>query len=318
MEWGVEKSGFSTRAQLVSALDTLAVASVGLSLVGSLLAAAGASWNTRAYFAIVAMLFDILFTIEFFSRLASGERPWLIGIGSVMPLVAVSGPFLFGWAAADMGASAVRGFWLAGPPASALAVVGALRILRVGRTLGQHGSAPRLTPMLAAFIAACAVLLVGAIALQETLLPGPALADKERRQTALASIAQADTIPGRLAAAKAAGVMALRIDGLVLLPADHTVSPADYVVERLGTVEAWFLATARIKARGALEAILALAGLAAAAAYHAMARVRLGPRAGRNPHDLYGDEQMPDSHSGRPDTPAGIEELAGILGKRTR
>jgi hypothetical protein len=302
----------------MSSLDILAVVSVVVALVGSMLAAAGASWNTRAYFAIVAMLFDIIFTVEFFSRLASGERPWLIGIGSVLPLMAVSGPFLFGWAAADMGASAVRGFWLAGPPASALTVVGALRILRVGRTLGPRGSAPRLTPILAAFIAACAVLLVGAIALQETLLPGPALADKERQQTALASIAETTTENGRLAAAKAAGVMALRVHGLVILPVDHVVSPADYVAVRLGTVEAWFLATAQIRSRGALEAILALAGLAAAAAYHVVARIRLDSRANRNPHDPYGDEQRPDSHSGRPDTPAGVEELAGILGKRPR
>jgi len=318
MERGVEKSGVYTRAQLIAVLDTLAVVSVVVALVGSMLAASGTSWNVRAYISIIAMLFDIIFTVEFFSRLAAGERPWLAGIGSVVPLLAVSGPFLFGWAGADLSASAVRGFWLAGPPASALAVAGALRMLRVGRALGDDGSRPRLTPLLAAFMTASSVMIIGALAFQGNLVSGPALADRQRHDAVMAIIAASITEPEQLAAAKAAGAIALRVDGRAVLLVDHFVSPADYVAGRLGTVEAWFPATAQIQARGAFEAVLALAGLAFAAAYRAVSRFHRDSHYRRSAHNSSGDGLTSDTRSGRSDTPAGVEELTGILGKRPR
>ncbi len=318
MKRGVEKSGVSTHARLIALLDTLALVSVVIVLVGSMLTASGASWKVRAYASIVAMLFDIIFTVEFFSRLAAGERPWLVGVGSVVPLLAVSGPFLFGWAGADLSASAVRGFWLAGLPASALAVAAALRMLRVGRALGDDGTRPRLTPLLAACMTACAVMIMGAVAFQGNLLPGPALADRQRHEAAIATIAASHTESERLAAAKAAGAMALRIEGRVVLPVDHVVSPADYVASRLGTVEAWFPASARVRARGAFEAILAFAGLAFAAAYGIVSRFHRDPRHRHSASASDGEAPASDARAGRSDTPAGVEELAGILGKRPR
>lgn len=318
MKRGVEKSGVATHARLIAVLDTLALVSVVIALVASTLAASGASWKVRAYASIVAMLFDIIFTVEFFARLAAGERPWLVGIGSVVPLLAVSGPFLFGWAGADLYASAVRGFWLAGPPASALAAAGALRLLRVGRALGDDGRGLRLTPLLAALITAGAVMFLGALAFQGSLVPGPALADRQRHEAAVATIAASRTEAERLAAAKAAGALALRVDGRAVLPVDHVVAAADYVTSRLGTVEAWFPASAQVRARGAFEAILALAGLAFAAAYGAVSHFHRDPRHRRSAYDPNGAAPASDARAGRSDTPAGVEELAGILGKRPR
>lgn len=318
MEPGVEKSAILTRAGLVSLLDTLAVASVGLALAGSVAAAAGASWKVRAYFSVVAMLFDLLFTAEFFSRLASGERRWLSGIGSVVPLLAVSGPFLFGWAAADLGAQSVRGFWLAGPPAQALALAGVLRIVRLARAAGTAGAAPRLTPALAALVAACAILLAGAIAFDETLLPGPALADSQRRQTALQLVALTANDAERIAAAKAAGAIALRVDGRTLVSVAHFVSPADYITEKVVSVEAWFSADDRIRARSAIEAIIALAGFAAALAYALVLRFGIARGMGGAARGSKEGGRGPASQATIADAPAGVEELAGILGKRPR
>lgn len=318
MEPGVEKSAVPTRAGLVSLLDTLAVASVGLVLAGSVAATAGASWNVRAYFSIVAMLFDILFTAEFFSRLASGERRWLSGIGSVLPLLAVSGPFLFGWAAADMSAQSVRGFWLAGPPAQALALAGVLRVVRLARVGGSGGAVPQLTPALAALVAACAILLAGAIAFDEMLLPGPALADSQRRQTALQLVARTANDAERIAAAKAAGAIALRVDGRTLESVDHFVSPADYITEKVGSVEAWFLADHRIRARSAIEAIIALAGFAAALAYTMVLRFGIAGGTGAAARGSKDGGRGPASQATISDAPAGVEELTGILGKRPR
>lgn len=318
MEPGVEKSAILTRSGLVSTLDTLAVASVAVGFVGSVAAAAGAGWNVRAYFCIVAMLFDILFAAEFFWRLAAGQRRWLLGIGSVVPLLAVSGPFLFGWAVADFGAQSVRGFWLAGPPAQALALAGVLRIVRLVRAARPAAAAPRLTALVASLVAASAILLAGAVALEETLLPGTALVESQRRQTALRLVALASSDAERLVAAKAAGAMALRVDGRALLAVDHFISPADYVAERSGPVEAWFAAADRIQARSTLEAILALAGFAAVLAYSMALRLGIDRGTGGSARHHRDGGRDADCRTAIPDGPTGVEELAGILGKRPR
>ena len=308
---------------IVATLDTLSVLSVIAVLAGAALEAFGVQWRPRAYFSIVATLFDMVFAYEFIVRAALRERPfpWMAGLSSVVPLLAVSGPFLSGLAAADFGAAAVRGFWLGSPPAGGLAVLAALRLLRVTRLASPSSTASatvsfgkpshdRARYRLAAALG-IGIVVAGAVASDALLMPGLAAKGKHARQDAVASIDSATGDAERLASARAAGAWALRVDGRIILAWPRYTAPSDYAVESYGTVEAWFPAEDDRKARGTAEAIAALASLAAAAGY-AAAGFRSPGASQRHIQGNPGTERR-----GRlSDAPAGDEELAGILGKR--
>ena len=310
-------------ATIVATLDTLSVLSVIAVLVGAALAASGAQWRLRAFFSIVATLFDMVFTYEFIARAVLREKPfpWMAGLSSIIPLLAVSGPFLWGLAGADFGAAAVRGFWLGAPPMGGLAVLAALRLLRVTRLAspstgvsgaGESGMASRVRARyrLAATLG-IGIVVAGAAAADALLVPGLSAKGKHAREIVVRAISSSTGDAERLASARAAGALALRVDGHVLLAAPLYQSPADYAAESYGTVEAWFPVDADRRARGMTEVVVALASLAAAAIYAAVGS--RSPGASRR----YLQEDSGTGRRGRlSDAPAGERELAGILGKR--
>lgn len=315
-------------------MDALALASIVAVLAGAAGTVAGASWRFGAYFAIVGALFDIVFTFDFFTLLQkkSGHFPWLAFLSSVLPLGFVSGPFLAGWALNDLGAAAVRGFWLGAPPASGLAVIAALRLFRVTRPFlippeKNASCEPALQSeyRIAAIVGMVAVL-TGAFASDALLIPGQARASESHRAVAMSTIEASLTDAERVSAARAANAVALRLFGRPLLGAPSGLVPADYAVERSGGIEAWFSVADERRARGAAAFIAALASLAAATGYAAASRG--GNRASLRPEqDCSGEngeagddgdcgESVPRNH--HRDVPAGTAELAGILGKRPR
>ena len=322
MERDIEKSGYVYRLRdsAGSTLDALAVVSVLAVFAGAVLTASGASWRVGAYVSIVGVLFDILFSYEFFVLLLRGARPfpWLRGLSSVLPLLLVSGPFLSGWAAFDLGAAAVRGFWLGAPPVGGLAVVAALRLLRVARPLPRPsgvGSGRRSAAGTAAIFGIAAVIL-GAAASDALLVPGLASLAEARRLSAVSTIASAGSDAERIAAARAAEAMALSVDGRALVAAPRGTAPAAYAVESRDGVTAWFEVADEERARGAASAIAALASLLAAAGYAIAFSGPFGNAAG-GPTDASDDSVDGSTRRDRPaDRPAGSEELEGILGKR--
>lgn len=315
-----------------STLDVLALASVMGLLTGAALGVSGASWQVTAYFSIVGALFDIMFVYEFFVQLQKRgfPFPWLAFLSSVLPLVFVSGPFLAGWAQNDLGAAAVRGFWLGASPASGLSVLASLRLFRVTRPFWfpadkKRLGGPSLTPgYRAAAIVGIAALLAGAFASDARLIPGPARASEANRTVAMAAMATAQDDTERVTVARSAEAVGLRILGQPLLGAPSGLFPADYTVERSGGIEAWFPVADERRARGATATIATLASLAAAIGYAVASRIRShnGYRPGQNcadepeqdGKDIDCGETTPGNH--RRDAPAGTEELAGILGKR--
>jgi hypothetical protein len=315
-----------------STLDVLALASVMGLLAGAALGVAGAPWPVTAYFSIVGALFDIMFTYDFFTRLqkSSPRFPWLAFLSSVLPLAFVSGPFLAGWAVNDLGAAAVRGFWLGAWPARGLAVLAALRLLRVTRPFWTPADAmgrcePSLTPAYrAAAIAGIAAVLAGAFASDALLIPGPARASEAHRAVAMTTIAAAQDDAERVTTAHAAEALALRILGRPLLGAPPGLFPAEYTVESFEGIETWFPVAAERRTRAAAAAIAALASLAAATGYAVACRGR--NRSGHQPGQHRRGEQKQaceesdcdrnDVRNSRRDVPAGTAELDGILGKR--
>jgi len=315
-----------------STLDALALVSIMAMLTGAVVTVAGASWRFEAYFTIVGTLFDIVFTYDFFVRLQNRNArfPWLAFVSSVLPLAFVSGPFLSGWAFNELGAAAVRGFWLGTPPASGLSILALLRLLRVTRpfSIASDSGAlrgPTLPPgYRAAAIVGITAVLAGAFASDALLIPGPARASEAHRAVALSAIASALDDEQRVSAAHAAPAVALRILGRPLLGAPADLLPADYMLERSGGIEAWFPVADERRSRGAAIAITSLAALAAATGY-ALA-CRRGKRAARQPGQDCGEEPGDEHDDGncegnrvfnRPeDVPAGTAELTGILGKR--
>ncbi|PKL08007.1 MAG: hypothetical protein CVV51_11190, partial [Spirochaetae bacterium HGW-Spirochaetae-7] len=313
MEWDNDKSVIlGHRGTTIAAtLDALAVISVVAVIAGAAVAASGLHWRPRAYFSIVATLFDMVFAYEFIVRAALRERPfpWMAGLSSVVPLLAVSGPFLSGLAGADFGAAAVRGFWLGTPPMGGLAVLAALRLLRVARLAPPSSAARNCARGKLAAALGIGIVVAGAVASDTLLIPGLAATAKHARQAAVMAMASAASDAERVASARAAGAMALRIDGRVLLATQRQASPSDYAVESYATVEAWFPSADDRMARGMAETVVALASLAAAIGYVAFGIDRPGAsrrRLRRNPGNV---------RRGRlSDAPAGDEELAGILG----
>jgi len=334
------------RGTLEATFDLLAILSVLAVLTGAILTVSGAGWKTRAYISIVAFLFDVIFTYEVFTRLASRQRPfpWLAILSSILPLLAVSGPFLSGWLEGDLGAAAVRGFWLGQPPTGGLATLAALRLLRMARPfmpgrisqadsqdieIGRSRTQRTSGCALAAGIG-IAVALAGAIASDAMILPGLAVQAAARRQAVLQSIEKAGQETDLAAMAAAAGVLALKADGRVVLAASAQISPSEYSVVSSSTLEAWFPTMEERRSRGWAEIIFALASMAAATAY-AIATFRFSGsldqghqdtwvwtvlRGGnRSSRSLYEKASM---YHDRPEpSPTGTEELAGILGKKT-
>ncbi|OHD22076.1 MAG: hypothetical protein A2Y38_12525 [Spirochaetes bacterium GWB1_59_5] len=314
-------------------MDALALASIVAVLAGAAGTVAGASWRFGAYFSIVGALFDIVFTFDFFIRLQrkTDRFSWLAFLSSVLPLGFVSGPFLAGWAFNDLGAAAVRGFWLGAQPASGLAVIAALRLLRVTRPFPilpkkkpPRESLPSGCRMAAIF--GIVAVLTGAFASDALLIPGQARASEAHRAVAMSTIKASRTDAERISAARAANAMALRIFGRPLLSAPFDPFPADYAVERSEGIEAWFSVADERRARGAAAFIAALASLAATLGYATAARG--GNRASRLPEPECAGGNGQDSNDGDcdknvrknrlRDVPAGTAELAGILGKRPR
>ncbi|MBU0928857.1 MAG: hypothetical protein KKA67_14000 [Spirochaetes bacterium] len=336
MERDIEKSDASPGydATVSAAMDALAVVSVAFVLVGAALSASGASWRIGAYVSIVGLLFDLVLSYEFLARLIRRKRPVssLAGLSSIAPLLLVSGPFIAGWALSDLGSAAVRGFWLGASPASGLAAVAALRLLRVARPIEavredaddrRASRQARASGRKTAAMVGIAVAIAGAFASDALLIPGLSRLGAEGRAAAMSAIAAAGTDAERSSAALAAGAIALRVDGRAIVQAPPFASPADYAMEASGGVEAWFSVSGERRARGAAEALFALASLAASAGY-ALARTAHGASA-RTGRESLPSGPVPEGGAaaserrGRPsDRPAGNEELAGILGKRPR
>jgi hypothetical protein len=331
MDRGIEKSGISIGRipEGASIFDALAVASVLVVLAGASLSMLQASWRIRAYFSIAAVIFDILLAYEFFARLIVRREPvpWLDGISTIVPLLAVSGPFIFGWMAFDFRAAAVRGFWLAEAPVNSLAVLAALRMLRVLRfNRGTNPDMPheRLknrSGWTAAASTGMLVVIAGALASDAFLLPGIARLANDRRASTASTILAAEGDTSMQAAAKAAGVLALELDGRTLLAAPAYMNPAEYQTYTVDGARLWFPVAEEARARGLATAVAALASLAAAFAFRiasfAPARGPYSGFGGWNRH--YRSQRHPGTTMPRfRDAPTGDEELAGILGKRPR
>lgn len=336
MERVIEKSGamIGLPSPAGPALDALAVISVATALVGTILVAGGASWRVAAYVSILGVLFDLLFSYEFFIRLFRAEQPipWLSGCSSILPLLLVSGPFLSGWILSDLGASAVRGLWLGTPPIASLAVIASLRILRLVRPFqrtsrANYGIKARHQKGLrTASLVGAAVVLIGAACAETLLIPGMAWSSEASRTVTMDALSRAASDSEAVAVAQSAGVLALRLDGRVLIRAPRGHAPGQYATRVLGGIEAWFSVTDENRVRATIAAIVLLASLASATGYAVIVfkpwqakGSLLGHRSGIHHQRVrYGRDGRSSRSEPRPrpdDKPAGSEELAGILGK---
>jgi hypothetical protein len=331
MDRGIEKSGTDNNWLPASAsiFDALAVVSVLVILSGASLSIFQASWRIRAYFSIVAVLFDLILAYEFLQKLAARRKPfaWLDGLSSILPLLIISGPFIFGWAAADFRAAAVRGFWLSDSPVNSIAFLAALRMLRVFRfyRIAQkdplHDTGRLRTAWTAALATGLFIIIAGALASDAFLFPGIARLAADRRASLASTILAAQSDEARQAAAKAAGVLALEVDGRALLTTPAYVYPADYHTYTHGNAIVWFPVNMEVRARGLVAAVAALASLAAAFAFRIAASGHFslpGINSGlwRRRSRAGGNADKPPQRFR--DAPTGDEELAGILGKRPR
>jgi hypothetical protein len=326
MDRGIEKSGTDNSRLPAGAsfFDALAVASVLVILAGASLSVFNASWRIRAYFSIVAVLFDLILAYEFMLRLAVRQKPayWLDGVSTILPLLAVSGPFIFGWMAVDLQAAAVRGFWLTEAPVSSMAFLAALRMLRVLRfyrianDAPNHGNGIRRSAWKTALATGLLIVMAGALASDAFLLPGLARLMSDRRAALASTILAARGDAARHAAAKAAGALALEVDGRTILATPAYAYPADYQTFTVDGNVLWFPVKEEVRARGLAAAVAALASLAAAIAFRiAASGSEDAPRSGRGRRSkAYGHADNPSRRFR--DTPTGDEELAGILGKR--
>lgn len=318
MDWGSEKAeGLGHDwASASDVLDAMAVASVLVTLAGSIATvAASSAWPPFAYFSIAAALFDLLFTIEYFTACASSGRfgnP-LKALSSVIPLLLVSGPFIAGAAHGDLGAASVRGFWLAAPPINALATIASLRLLRAARIPHAKAGSAGAGPLLVAASAGLAIVLAGAVAIDAFSLPGASTLARARRGQAAIAI---DSSPDRAAKAieaRSVGAIAATDDGIAILAAPLGTYPGDVAIAGSGRVVAWFPVVEEAKARALASALVSFAALAAAIFYR-LASTRLGSSSRRR---VARSASIRSGH--RPAAmPTGDEELAGILGKRSR
>ena len=331
MDRGIEKSGIDNyRLQAgASVFDALAVASVLVVLAGAALSIFQTSWRIQAYFSIAAVIFDLILAYEFLVRLAARREPvsWIDGISTILPLLAVSGPFIFGWIASDFRSAAVRGFWLAAAPVNGMAFIAALRMLRVMRFKRSADYEPPYDGLksrsawTAAVSTGLLVILAGALASDALMLPGIARLAVDRRESLASTILAAEGDAARRAAAEAAGILALELDGRTLLAAPKYVNPAEYKTYTVDGARCWFPVADETRARAMATAVAALASLAAAIAFRiASARssrgMRWGPGGWSQRSRSQGNPGMPARRFR--DAPTGDEELAGILGKRPR
>jgi hypothetical protein len=263
------------------------------------------------------MLFDILLSMEllflFFVSLRRSFSPpplalLAAGLSSLAPLAFVSGPLLFGWAAADFSMAAVRGFASANGAAAALAAFSGLRLLRAFRPSLRLASVQRdrlnSTGGFAA-LAALVVLMAGGMLGDGLFIPSIARAEAQRREAVLAAFDRQGDTPIDLSAQ--ADIVALRRGNQAASRLAGAYNPADSAYMSSGSTEAWFALEGFHKARGAAEAAAVLGALTFALAFALLARRE------RRSRD-YAAHIAAQATGG--DKPAGQAELAGILGKR--
>ncbi len=313
-----EKAGIGNRTEIDAAMYALGVASVALALVGQAGSAAGAGWAWRAFFAIASGLLDLLFAFEFFLRLFRDRdgrpRPGALtvlaaGFSSVLPLLLASGPFLFAWAAGDLGSNAIRGYYADPGLAGALSTAASLRLIRPalaclpyrgGPPVGATGSDRRTRTAMAT--ASALALLLGILS-DACLLPTHAALLADRRQATLTALEAMPAGDARTAAAAMPDLRALRLPALRWTRPGSVPASPDLAFFSTERSEAWFTASDLHRSRGLSEAALSL--LALGAWLSSIALPRREPGAGRRP-----PRRPPE------DCPAGCEELNGLLGKR--
>lgn len=316
-----EKTGY-TDSLTDAVLTVLAIVSVAIVLCGALLTATGASWRVRAFFAVVSVLFDLVFVYEFMAKAGSALRNfrfdkwicpgWLLFISSIPPFLLVSGPFLSGWLQADFASAAVRGFAVASPPLGALATIAALRLLRAARPFlpprGRNGSRPA---AISAGIA-LSVVFLGALFTDSLFLPSWFAAWTTEQQSTLAVLAGTDTHTARLLAETNPSIKSAMVQDLILKAADPGLMPTDYIALSDGSATIWFDAKQVHVARGMAELVAALAACAAAAAYGMVIRRY------HNGSSELSAVSAPDNLIEARTTPLCAEEIKGILGKPLR
>lgn len=316
-----EKTGY-TGSLADAVLTILAIVSVAVVLCGALLAAAGASWRIRAFFAVVSVLFDLVFVYEFMVKASAtirGSRSsrwtcpgWLLFISSIPPFLLVSGPFLAGWMHADFASAAVRGFAIASPPLGALATTTALRLLRAARPFipvrAQNGNRPI---AISAGIA-LGVVFFGAVFTDSLVLPSWFAAWTTEHESTLAAFAAADTRTAQMMVEANPNIKGAMIHDLVLKSAKPGLMPTDYFVLSDGSATIWFDAQQVHEARGVAELVAALAACTAAIAY--------GITIGRYRKGLIGPTawEAKDHVLKTRTTPVCAAEIKGILGKTLR
>jgi hypothetical protein len=202
-----------------------------------------------------------------------------------------------------------------------------LRLLRLA-CLKRHGSIqPKqderviFSAWMVAISAGILILVAGALASDAFLLPGIARIATDDRVAIAATIEASRTDPERLAAAKAAGLLALSSSGRVLLAAPSHVAPADYRAIMTGSLSLWFPVEDEVRARGMATTLAALASLIAVFMYRITATGFLAkpPGSAAAWYWFPGRRGKPNGLSREyRDAPIGDEELAGILGKHSR
>jgi hypothetical protein len=316
-----EKTGYAgTLTEAV--LTILAIVSVAVVLCGATLAAIGASWRVRAFFALVSVLFDLVFVYEFMAKASAAIRNphlnrwtcpgWLLFTSSIPPFLLVSGPFLAGWLSADFASAAVRGYAIASPPLGALATIAALRLLRAARpfisTHGQHGS----KPVASAAGLGLIIVFLGALFTDGLLLPSWFAAWTAESESTLSVFADMDASTARLMVGSNPKIKAAITDGAILKMADPGLMPTDLIALSDGSSTLWFEALQLHKARGVAELVAALAACAVAAAYG------FGYRRSPYGHTGLSTSSDPAHVLQARTTPACVEEIEGILGKPLR
>jgi hypothetical protein len=313
-----EKTGY-TDSLTEAVLTILAIVSVAVVLCGASLAAAGASWRVRAFFAVLSVLFDLVFVSEFMAKASAAIKNsrfekwtcpgWLLFTSSIPPFLLVSGPFLAGWLGADFASAAVRGYAIASPPLGALATSAALRLLRAARPFipprDQIGNRPA---AVSAGIALCIVFL-GAVFTDSLILPSWFAAWKTEHESTLAVFTITDTRTAQLMVETNPNIKGAIKYGQALKTAEPGLMPTDYIALTDGSATIWFDAQQVHKARGVAELVAALAASAAAAAYGIIIR--------RYRNGSIGTETFssPDHVATARTTPVCAAEIKGILGK---
>jgi hypothetical protein len=299
------------------ALTILSLLSLAVACAGGLWSALGADWRVRAYFSLAALLFDMLLSMEllflFFVSLRRSFAPpplalLAAGLSSLAPLAFVSGPLLFGWAAADFSIAAVRGFASVNGAAAALSAFAGLRLLRAFRpclrlTSAQRGRLDKKSGFAA--LAALVVLMAGGMLGDGLLIPSIARTETRRREAVLAAFDRQSAMSIDLGAQP--DIVALRRGDQAVSRLKGSYSPADASYMSYGRAEAGFELEGFHKARGAAEALAVLGSLAFTLTFALAAKRERRSRA-------YTAQLAARSAGG--DRPAGQAELAGILGKK--